>query len=105
MYCTCCYGYMCIVQTWDGEKSSLDVREKESGSRRRGRDDWDEEYDRGKVGVAMGVSTLYQLIIIIVIIIQAKKVKKQQDGGHHKDRGNPFQQHYKNVSGCGLVTN
>ena len=42
----------CIVQTWDGDKSLLDVREKEAESRsRRGRDEWDEEYDRGKVGV------------------------------------------------------
>ena len=92
---------LCVVQTWDGEKSSLDVREKETGSRRRGRDDWDEDYDRGKVGVAMGVS--YQLLLLFVI--QAKKIKKQQDGGHHREKGNPFQQHYKNVSGRGLVIN
>lgn len=43
------------VKTWSGEKNSIDsIKPSETPSRRKGRDDWDREIDRGKVKKSKG---------------------------------------------------
>jgi len=38
------------VKSWDGGENAIDSAVVEGESRKRGRDPWDEELDKGKVG-------------------------------------------------------
>ena len=73
----------------------------DAGSRRRGRDEWDEEYDRGKVGVVIRVLRL-RGVFTFLVSPQTKKLKKHHDRESHWKK-NLFQEHYqthKSVSIC-----
>ena len=60
------------VKTWSGDKNSIDSIKSSSQthSRRRGRDDWDREIDRGKV---RGLAVAYKVYLICVCVIMLGK--------------------------------
>ena len=54
-----------LVKRWDGEKNSIDSSQQQTDSRRRrGRDYWDREIDKGKVSSSGSSSCRYHYLCI-----------------------------------------